>query len=440
MLKALVRLCRRGTRLEAGAIDDTFARELQTAGFVWQPGEPLQAVYDPAWAPRGLRSAGRTPERAIVIGAGLAGAAVAASLARRGWQVEVLDAADQPASGASALPAGLMAPHLSPDDNLLSRLSRCGNRLTLQQAHDLLREGEDWSASGTLEHRAKAPGRLVGSTDFAADWSRAATPQENEKALLHPHAPSVWHAHAAWIRPAALVHAWLRQPGITWRGGQRVDRLERAGNGHWRVLDAHAREIDRAPLVVIAAAIGSAELASRRVLLQPVRGQVSWAPHESGIALPPTPVNGNGHFLPSVPVGEGRGWMCGSSYGRGDTALDERASEHLANFERLRQLLPLVATQLAATFAAERVKAWTGVRCASTDRRPLAGELEPGLWLSTAMGSRGLTFAALCAELLAARLHEEPLPVPLSWAMGLDVRRQLSIPPAEKPAVGDRSL
>ena len=37
--------------------------------------------------------------------------------------------------------------------------------------------------------------------------------------------------------------------------------------------------------------------------------------------------------------------------------------------------------------------------------------------------SRGLTFAALCAQLLAARLHEEPLPVPLSLAMGLDVRR-----------------
>ena len=27
------------------------------------------------------------------------------------------------------------------------------------------------------------------------------------------------------------------------------------------------------------------------------------------------------------------------------------------------------------------------------------------------MGSRGLTFAALCAEVLAARLHDEPLPL-----------------------------
>ncbi|MDB5779265.1 MAG: hypothetical protein JWP93_1630, partial [Polaromonas sp.] len=40
---------------------------------------------------------------------------------------------------------------------------------------------------------------------------------------------------------------------------------------------------------------------------------------------------------------------------------------------------------------------------------PLAGQ--PDLWVSTGMGSRGLTFAALCAELLAARLHGEPFPM-----------------------------
>jgi tRNA 5-methylaminomethyl-2-thiouridine biosynthesis bifunctional protein len=31
--------------------------------------------------------------------------------------------------------------------------------------------------------------------------------------------------------------------------------------------------------------------------------------------------------------------------------------------------------------------------------------------VTTAMGSRGLTFSALCAELLAAQLHAEPLPM-----------------------------
>jgi tRNA 5-methylaminomethyl-2-thiouridine biosynthesis bifunctional protein len=39
------------------------------------------------------------------------------------------------------------------------------------------------------------------------------------------------------------------------------------------------------------------------------------------------------------------------------------------------------------------------------------------------MGSRGLTFSALCAELLAAHWHGEPLPLPATLARALDTRR-----------------
>ena len=88
-----------------------------------------------------------------------------------------------------------------------------------------------------------------------------------------------------------------------------------------------------------------------------------------------------------------------------------------------RALLPEAAAALQEEFATGAVRAWNGVRCASPDRRPLLGELAPGLWVSTAMGSRGLTFAALCGELLAARLHGEPLPLPVRLAGALDVRR-----------------
>ncbi|MDF3823160.1 hypothetical protein P3G55_24945 [Leptospira sp. 96542] len=36
-----------------------------------------------------------------------------------------------------------------------------------------------------------------------------------------------------------------------------------------------------------------------------------------------------------------------------------------------------------------------------------------------------MSFAALCAELLASQLHAEPLPVPRKLAQALDVRRVL---------------
>lgn len=72
------------------------------------------------------------PSRAIVVGAGLAGASVAFELSLRGWQVRVLDAAPAPACGASGLPAGLVVPHVSPDDNYLAQVTRAGARHTWQ--------------------------------------------------------------------------------------------------------------------------------------------------------------------------------------------------------------------------------------------------------------------------------------------------------------------
>ena len=48
---------------------------------------------------------------------------MAHSLAVRGWSVTVLDQAPGVGAGASGLPAGLAAPHVSPDDNVLSRIT-----------------------------------------------------------------------------------------------------------------------------------------------------------------------------------------------------------------------------------------------------------------------------------------------------------------------------
>jgi tRNA 5-methylaminomethyl-2-thiouridine biosynthesis bifunctional protein len=172
----------------------------------------------------------------------------------------------------------------------------------------------------------------------------------------------------------------------------------------------------------VAAAYASATLLAAALPLQPIRGQVSWA-DEAGESLPPFAVNGNGHFVPHVPVDGHHAWFCGSTFERDDVDLGVRSEDHHANLQRLQTLLPLAAARLAPVFESAVLRAWTGVRCASGDRRPLIGEIEPGLWASCAMGSRGLTFAVLCAELLAARLHGEPLPLDRKLAQALDVAR-----------------
>jgi tRNA 5-methylaminomethyl-2-thiouridine biosynthesis bifunctional protein len=431
VLKGLVRHCRRGTRAATWSVAGDLRRGLAQCGFSVQrvqglppKRESLVASYAPAWAPKGVPLApARTPGNCAVIGAGLAGAAAAASLARRGWNVTVLDAGSSPAAGASGLPVGLLAPNYSPDDNLLSRLSRCGVRISLQHARELLREGREWQLTGTLERRP--PGEPCRDSDARGPesaWTRAADGSEIAAAGLAHEDSAHWHEQAGWIMPAALVRAWLGQRGVTWRGNSDVRSVVRAA-GQWQLRDAQGSELATAEIVVVAAALGTSALVDRPLALQAVRGQVSWAKEAPQSSLPPFPVHGDGHVIPHVPLDGGRAWFCGSTFDRGDTDLAVRESDHQANLDRIRRLLPAAAGQLGPLFEARRVDAWTGVRCAFLDRRPLLGEFEPGLWVSTAMGSRGLTFAALCAELLAARLHGEPLPLDRRLAASLDVAR-----------------
>ncbi|WP_367850054.1 tRNA (5-methylaminomethyl-2-thiouridine)(34)-methyltransferase MnmD [Rhodoferax sp. WC2427] len=399
-LKAVARRCRRGTRVATWTIARAVRDGLAQCGFAVQktPGVPpkrdnLQGYYNPGWEPRKPPTTPpMAPSHCIVIGAGLAGAAVAASLVRRGWRVTVLDAAQAPAAGASGLPGGLLAPLVSQDDNLASRLSRSGVRSTLQQAQALLQIDQDWQPSGVQEWRADAE--------------------------------PLWHVHAGWIRPARLVQAWLDHPHTTWQGGAQVDRLQ-ATPGGWQVLDAQGRVLAQAPLVVVAAALASRAVTGADLPLQAIRGQVSMGLRGTE-ALPPYPANGHGSFLPDLPTPQGRTWVMGASYERDNAVASTTAADHQANWERLQVLLPDAASALQSQFEKGTVQAWAGVRCAAPDRLPMVGPLAPGLWASTAMGSRGLSFAHLCAELLAAQLHGEPWPVEKKAAAALDVRRYLS--------------
>ncbi|MBT9514316.1 MAG: tRNA (5-methylaminomethyl-2-thiouridine)(34)-methyltransferase MnmD [Acidovorax sp.] len=483
-LKAVARCCRRGTRLATWTIARAVRDALAQCGFevTRVPGVPpkrdnLHAVYNPRWEPRttrqpqGLLPKPTRPGPCIVIGGGIAGAAVAASLARRGWQVQVLDQATEPAAGASALPAGVFAPHVSPDDSVLSRLSRSGIRTTLEQAHWLLSEGVDWAHCGVLEHRTDGtPGLAPDWMDGpGAAWSQPAPPATLDQAQLPPDATACWHHQAGWVRPARLAKALLAQPGIRWQGDCQVVQLRQVeqpatdGNAAtlvWQALNAQGEVLAEAPTLVIAAGAGSLELLDHRWPLQPVRGQVSWGLHPDDPASPaapllPFPANGHGNLVPRFPLGDdpmGRhGWVMGSTFERDIEALPPTAADvhtaHTTHWAKLQSLLPGIAPQLEPAFASAlaepgtapapkntpgqmpAVHTWAAVRCTAPDRLPIVGPVDaahlPGLWVNTAMGARGLTLALLCGELLAARLQGEPLPLDARLAKALGTERLL---------------
>ena len=433
-IKAIARLCRRGTTFAAACSNSALQSAFKQCGFEASATFAQQAVFNPGWTPKPSNIAVR-PGSCIVMGAGLTGAAVANSLARRGWSVTVVDTTSAHASGASSLPAGLLVPHTSPDDSPLSRLSRSGVRMTLQQARAQLRHGLDWGHTGVLQRGldsnalrlpfAWADRQLLAASDWCCPASKkaltAAGVPANDRAL--------WHAQAGWLKPAALVKAWLTAPGIAWRPGVQAVQL-RPVSGGWQLLDATGVVQAQADLVVLCAGFASQALAASAGIstpnLQAIRGQVTFGLHSDAASLPPIPsfaVNGHGNLIPAVTTPDGPMWLMGASYERDVQVPAIKAQDHANNLLRLQKLLPDAALAMADQFDPPHARGWAGIRCVTSNRLPLVARVDqnsgPGLWLCTGMGSRGLSFAALCGELLAARLHGEPLPIDSQLAKAL---------------------
>jgi tRNA 5-methylaminomethyl-2-thiouridine biosynthesis bifunctional protein len=353
---------------------------------------------------------------ALVIGAGLAGAAVTAALCRRGWRVTLLDAAEGPARAASALPVGVLSPHLTRQPTPMSRLTALGVPVTRAELERLVPAGAGWQPVDVDNRGAHAPGRQA----------------------------------AALVRPGALVQAWLAEAGerLHTHWNAPVATLSRH-QGQWRALDARGMPIATAPHVVVAAALGTRDLAPAAGgawPLGPVLGQMSLGALD-GAPLAERPQRDDGVFVPEyrdsglAPRWPAAIWAMGSTYARGqtDTALSDAA--HRDNAARLRALVPGAADRLEGLLADGRLLGWAAVRCASMDRLPLVGAAPdplswttrqrtaaavprlPGLWLLSALGSRGLSLAAACGQWLAAEMDGETPPLDADLRAAIDPAR-----------------
>ncbi|HKW80543.1 MAG TPA: tRNA (5-methylaminomethyl-2-thiouridine)(34)-methyltransferase MnmD, partial [Casimicrobiaceae bacterium] len=296
LMKALARLAAPGATLAtytaAGAVRDA----LSDAGFAVEKRrgferkrDMLVARYAPRWVPRrAQRSAPHWPERrAIVIGAGLAGAAVASRLAARGWRIDLIEREAVPSGAASGLVAGAYQPHVSRDDNLLSRFTRAGF-LYAQRAWPAAlapNAAPPWQSCGVLQ-LADGPdneARIADTSlvlELPLDYARFV--ERDEASALAGARLAIggwWFPTSGFVRLAAIGHGQLddaarRGAGIAQHFGCAVAHLERDGE-RWIARDAAGATIAAAPVVVLANAGDAAKLVDLGGAPARIRGQQS---------------------------------------------------------------------------------------------------------------------------------------------------------------------
>jgi len=325
-------------------------------------------------------------KNAVVVGAGLAGAAVCERLCARGWDVELVERHASAAEEASGNPAGAFHPVVTPDDSVFARLTRCGFFHAISRWKVL--ENLRWDQCGLLqlardEREAGSQRRAV--EGLPPEYAQAVT---REEASAHASVPlaagGIWFPEAGWIDPRSLVEA----------------QLEACGN---RLKRSFGKEMENLPddrLVILANSFDAPKLhAVPHLRLRRVRGQLTFVPARE--FEPPHVVCLRGGMV--LPPLDGA-CVVGASFDIDDADPQPRAESHAGNLERLARIVPFAADL-------KNLQGRVAFRSVTPDRLPVVGALAENVYGAFAYGSRGLVWAALAAELIACELEGEPLPL-----------------------------
>jgi tRNA 5-methylaminomethyl-2-thiouridine biosynthesis bifunctional protein len=369
--------------------------------------ERLEAWLEPRPGTQTSRSAPSAPPRVVVVGAGIAGAALARAFGREGAKVLVIDEGG-PGAGASGNPAALVTPRLDAGLGVAAVLHAEAFARAVQLYS---RETPDAIVDRGAVQLEQSPrdavrfAKLDAWDGFAPGALSILTPAAIAERLGEATTPAgLSYADALVIRPHAVLTTWLATAALR---VAEVARLERLARG-WRLLDSQGETIADGDVVVLAGGPASRRLApdTSASALMAVRGQASWtsAPYPLGGAC------AWGGY--AIPTAEG-GVLFGSSHVRNDWGVDLRAADEAHNLTLLAQGRPALAEAIGAGLAATPLNARASLRAATPDHLPLAGRLgaQEGLYILAGLGARGFTLAPLLAEHIAAETLGAPSPL-----------------------------
>lgn len=360
--------------------------------------------------------------RATIIGGGIAGCQIANALAQRGWQVTLLERHARLAMEASGNRAGVLTPKLTAEPGWGEMFYRQAFLYVVRQIRQLVEDGHDisWAQCGALqlahEPREAARQQAIRERVLTEDFVRILDAGEAAAVAGIPlPAGASYFPQAGWLNPASLCAALVAHDNIEVRTLTEAQAVPAATV----TVLANGREADR---------FGQ----SAFLPFMPVMGQTSLAQVSDVSARLKIALGHEGYLTPAV---EGQ-HVFGATFVRKvrDAVLDAGADTF--NYHQLAQHLPAFAASLGRLASGH-----AAIRMTTPDRYPVVGALpdvaffqtayadlrhgrlgqafptaqyQSGLFMLAGLGARGLVTSGLCAELLAAQLSGEPLPLQAS--------------------------
>ncbi|MFS2224767.1 bifunctional tRNA (5-methylaminomethyl-2-thiouridine)(34)-methyltransferase MnmD/FAD-dependent 5-carboxymethylaminomethyl-2-thiouridine(34) oxidoreductase MnmC [Pantoea sp. B65] len=392
-------------------------------------------------------------EDIAIIGGGVASAALALALLRRNKRVTLYCADDGPARGASSNRQGALYPLLNHHDDALKQFFP-GAFTFARRLYDALPPSFEHQWCGVTQlgwdEKSREKIALMGAMGLPAELAQIIDRQQTEALTgVATGCGGITYPDGGWLAPAeltTLLFDLASQQGLRIHWLHRLEQLDPLQPG-WQLTFADGQRVSHQNVVLATGHALPALAQSAELPVYAVAGQVSHVPSRAGLSALKQVLCYDGYLTPVSPQ---FGTHCiGASYRRGEVTADYREADQQENRDRLIRCLPACDwTQQVDVSAGE---ARCGVRCATRDHLPMAGALAnyqqtltqyarlrdrladgeqiasaplwPQLFVLGALGSRGLCSAPLAAEILAAQLCAEPIPMDAATLAALNPNR-----------------
>lgn len=402
-------------------------------------------------------------KQAVIIGGGIAACQIAWHLAQRNWQITLLERHHDLAQEASGNLAGVISPKMTAKPSMGEDFYVSAFLYVLQQLNQLESYEKNnsqnihpiqWQQCGLLQlnHNAREQARweALKNRAFPDDFLQLLdNKQASEFAKVPLNYSASYFPQAAWINPKSLCEQLTKHPNIHKKYYHDALSLEEGHHRHtWAIkikpdqnkpMDDQAHKSQptqstqiTADYVVIANGKDVQQFSQTKSLpFTPIAGQSSLA--KSNVKSKElTCVLGHEGYLTPAHSATHQQHCFGASFDRQSLSISLNNKKTTENFLQLQRYLA------SLNISAQDCKnGHAAIRMTTPDRFPYVGAIPnltyyqnhyadlhqgkhwksypaahylTGLFVFAGFGSRGLTTTALCAEMLASLMNNEPLP------------------------------